>query len=245
MKIWLLLIFAVLAIATCVSGFILRVQKPHARSMNEAIICANNLKRLGFALSLYRFDEGSKYPSNFETASNIIGRTMVLHFISGAESTPLSDISLTDADIRAHTFAVGAPDREYFFTIDGGGDHLDGGTASLSDGQEGIVDFSKAKEAKVGLFVETNGTPSLLICPSDHNHKAATSWGEVTPANVSYKYLADQFPQVAPDDEVVAMCMIHSNVLLGGSDISGSQVDNFAGHPERLVTKNGHLYLKR
>lgn len=84
-------------------------------------------------------------------------------------------------------------------------------------------------------------TPIVLVCPADTNRAAAKSWSTFTPANCSYEYLA---PSSSDDKEpmrVLSRCPIHGNVgLLDGS----VQVQLAKDHPERLVERDGKLYLQ-
>jgi hypothetical protein len=87
------------------------------------------------------------------------------------------------------------------------------------------------------------GTPKILVCPSDTGRQVAKDWASYTSANCSYEYLApsarsgeDMEPQ-----RVAFRCPIHGTVGLCDGSV---QMGIAKKHPERLVQRNGKLYLE-
>jgi hypothetical protein len=84
-------------------------------------------------------------------------------------------------------------------------------------------------------------TPIVLVCPADTNRPAAKSWSSFTPANCSYEYLAPSSSDEKEPMRVLSRCPIHGNVgLLDGS----VQVQLAKDHPERLVERDGKLFME-
>ncbi len=67
-------------------------------------------------------------------------------------------------------------------------------------------------------------SPQILCCPADTAKSKATSWSDLSPANVSYDYL---LPSAKEDDvmrKVVFRCPIHGHLGYGdGSVTQGDQ----------------------
>lgn len=82
-------------------------------------------------------------------------------------------------------------------------------------------------------------TPKILFCPSDTGRKAAKDWASYTSANCSYEYLAPATQDVEPF-RVLFRCPIHGHVGLCDGSVQMSVAKD---HPERLVRRNGKLYL--
>jgi hypothetical protein len=83
-------------------------------------------------------------------------------------------------------------------------------------------------------------TPKILRCPGDHAREAATSFIAYTPANCSYEYLAPSAPDTEPT-RVLFRCPIHGHVCLSDGSVQGGVAKL---HPERLVYRDGKLYLE-
>ena len=86
-------------------------------------------------------------------------------------------------------------------------------------------------------------TPKILVCPADHGRQKADSFASYTPANCSYEYLAPSAPPSAPETEpcrVLFRCPIHGHVCLMDGSVHSYVAKS---HPERLVQRNGKLYL--
>jgi hypothetical protein len=82
-------------------------------------------------------------------------------------------------------------------------------------------------------------TPKILVCPGDHGREAAKGWATYTSANCSYEYLAPSAPETEPN-RVLFRCPIHGHVCLSDGSVQG---DIGKLHPERLMQRNGKLYL--
>jgi Protein of unknown function (DUF1559) len=82
-------------------------------------------------------------------------------------------------------------------------------------------------------------TPKILVCPADINRRAAVRWEDYTSANCSYEYLAPN-GTVAEPNRVLFRCTIHGTIGLcdGSVQVIGTN------HPERLVKRDGKLYLE-
>jgi len=84
-------------------------------------------------------------------------------------------------------------------------------------------------------------TPKILTCPGDRAREAAEDWASYTPANCSYEYLVPSVRRVdAEPDRVAFRCPIHGNVSLCDTSAQSGIAKE---HPERLVQRNGKLYL--
>lgn len=84
------------------------------------------------------------------------------------------------------------------------------------------------------------GTPKILWCPADTNRQWAASWNVFTPANLSYEYLAADGSETDAS-RVLFRCSVHrGNVGLCDGSVAPLSEQMQA---ERLVTKNGKLYL--
>jgi hypothetical protein len=81
-------------------------------------------------------------------------------------------------------------------------------------------------------------TPKILVCPADTAHKAAADWSSWTTANMSYEYLggSDTEPQ-----RVMFRCPIHGNIGLCDGSVQRGIAKT---HPERLVERDGKLFLQ-
>jgi len=82
-------------------------------------------------------------------------------------------------------------------------------------------------------------TPKILACPADHGREAAKGWAAYTSANCSYEYLAPSAPDTEPM-RVLFRCPIHGHVCLCDGSVQGELAKR---HPERLVQRDGKLYL--
>jgi hypothetical protein len=82
-------------------------------------------------------------------------------------------------------------------------------------------------------------TPKILVCPADRTREAATGWATYTAAHCSYEYLAPSAPETEPS-RVLFRCPTHGHVCLSDGSVQG---DIAKLHPERLVQRDGKLYL--
>jgi hypothetical protein len=65
-------------------------------------------------------------------------------------------------------------------------------------------------------------TPKILVCPADQARTRARTWEEFGPANVSYEFLAPNFPEGPPLTTIMTRCPIHGHVgMIDGSVQSG------------------------
>lgn len=81
-------------------------------------------------------------------------------------------------------------------------------------------------------------TPKILVCPADTAHQAAADWSSWTTANMSYEYLGgtDTEPQ-----RVMFRCPIHGSITLCDGSVQRGIAKT---HPERLIERDGKLYLQ-
>ena len=209
-------VFGILILAVCAASFLLVMRQ---RAKTQDIICQNNLKRLGAALSLYAADHNNKLPPSWPAASKEIALPLKLHYLAGSENSPLSSIdSVVGMNIRS------------FYSIGATGDpRPDGGSES-----------QKASDL-TGLFVNATATPALLVCPADRNHSIANSWEELRASNITYEYVAQD---AGLDDpyRVVCVCQIHPHVL--HALLVDGAIQTRSKLREPLEKRNGHLYLK-
>ena len=82
-------------------------------------------------------------------------------------------------------------------------------------------------------------TPKILACPGDKTREAAKGWASYTAANCSYEYLAPAAPETEPS-RVLFRCPIHGHVCLCDGSVQSYVAKQ---HPERLVQRDGKLYL--
>jgi hypothetical protein len=83
-------------------------------------------------------------------------------------------------------------------------------------------------------------TPKILFCPSDTSRQRATNWSLLTPANISYQYLAPGTTETDPA-RVAFLCPVHGTVCL----VDGSvQKDVAKNHPDWLQHRDGKLYYQ-
>ena len=83
------------------------------------------------------------------------------------------------------------------------------------------------------------GTPKILVCPGDKTREAAKDWASYSSSHCSYDYLA---PATSDEDpfRVLFRCPIHGHIGLCDGSVQGEFANR---HPERLVQRNGKLYL--
>jgi len=82
-------------------------------------------------------------------------------------------------------------------------------------------------------------TPKILVCPADKTREVAYGWASYSSAHCSYEYLAPS----ASDEEpfrVLFRCPIHGHAGLCDGSVQGYVAKQ---HPERLVQRDGKLYL--
>jgi hypothetical protein len=82
-------------------------------------------------------------------------------------------------------------------------------------------------------------TPKILVCPADHARQAAANFTSYSAANCSYEYLAPLAPETDPN-RVLFRCPIHGHVCLCDGSVQGAVAKL---HPERLIRRDGKLYL--
>jgi hypothetical protein len=81
-------------------------------------------------------------------------------------------------------------------------------------------------------------TPKILVCPADTARQAAADWSSWTTANMSYEYLggSDTEPQ-----RVMFRCPIHGSITLCDGSVQRGIAKT---HPERLIERDGKLFLQ-
>jgi hypothetical protein len=82
-------------------------------------------------------------------------------------------------------------------------------------------------------------TPKILVCPADHARQAAANFTSYSAANCSYEYLAPSAPDNEPT-RVLFRCPIHGHVCLSDGSVQSAVAKL---HPERLIRRDGKLYL--
>jgi hypothetical protein len=86
-------------------------------------------------------------------------------------------------------------------------------------------------------------TPKILVCPADTTRQAATDWSSFTMANCSYEFLVPDEKDVDQDIQRVSVrCPIHGHIGLCDGSVQGRVAKE---HPDRLVQRDGKLYLER
>ena len=90
----------------------------------------------------------------------------------------------------------------------------------------------------LSLRNEAGGSTKLLVCPADSSRQAAESWAVLSPANISYEYLAASGNPTEPQ-RVMFRCPIHGNVALCDGSVQQAGLD----HPERFTQRDGKLYF--
>ena len=71
-------------------------------------------------------------------------------------------------------------------------------------------------------------TPKILVCPGDRSKVVAQTWGQCTPANISYEFLHPGAKVQGMEREVVFRCPIHANECYGdGSVMQGARTRRF------------------
>jgi hypothetical protein len=84
-------------------------------------------------------------------------------------------------------------------------------------------------------------TPKILACPGDKTREAANGWESYSSAHCSYEYLAPSVPSVSSEpSRVLFRCPIHGHVGLCDGSVHAYVAKL---HPERLVQRDGKLYL--
>lgn len=83
-------------------------------------------------------------------------------------------------------------------------------------------------------------TPKILVCPADTARQAPSDWAGWTTANMSYEYLAAGGNDTEPQ-RVLFRCPIHGNIGLCDGSVQRGIAKT---HPERLVERDGKLYLQ-
>jgi hypothetical protein len=86
-------------------------------------------------------------------------------------------------------------------------------------------------------------TPKILVCPKDTAHQIAESWSSFGSANFTYEYLIPSEGEKPAEEpqRVLVRCPIHGHIGLADGSVQGSVAKN---HPERLVERDGKLYME-
>ena len=86
-----------------------------------------------------------------------------------------------------------------------------GGTLELcAPGNDG---FDKNALAHFMVISNELGTPNLLVCPDDSSKRAASSFSDVQPGNITYQLRTGKDVDSENPQEVLAVCPIHGNKL--------------------------------
>lgn len=85
-------------------------------------------------------------------------------------------------------------------------------------------------------------TPKILVCPTDKARKPASDFTSFTPANCSYEYLAPSAPDGEEPTRVLSRCAMHGHIGLCDGSV---QMGVAKAHPERLVSRDGKLFLEQ
>jgi hypothetical protein len=103
------------------------------------------------------------------------------------------------------------------------------------------LDNGEVLPTNVLLMTNEMSTPKILVCPADTAHAVAKDWASWSAANCSYDYLAPGASDREDPQRVLFRCPIHGNIgLVDGSVQSRVAKD----HPERLVQRDGKLFLQ-
>ena len=103
------------------------------------------------------------------------------------------------------------------------------------------LDNGEVFPTSVLLMTNEMSTPKILVCPADTAHPVAKDWASWSAANCSYDFLAAGASDREDPQRVLFRCPIHGNIgLVDGSVQSRVAKD----HPERLVQRDGKLYLQ-
>jgi hypothetical protein len=227
-------------LATCGTLILLLTEEPAG---TDTIICQNNLKCLGYALSLYECADShfGELPPSWLAATNSIAKPVKLHFVAGTRKSPLSQINNSSGCYGSRCYYFVSSNQLY----------LEGHTADYKPTLTILNGRTQEVFDTNGLYVDAIGTPALLICPADTNHQVANSWEELTASNISYEYVGmgreltwgekqiagADYVTINDSKQVLCVCQVHSRALL-----SDGSVQSYAKHPERLKKINGQLY---
>jgi hypothetical protein len=64
-------------------------------------------------------------------------------------------------------------------------------------------------------------TPKILVCPADSTKQMALNFANLQPANVSYQVCSGKNVSDVNPNQVLAVCLIHNNVLLCDGSVQG------------------------
>lgn len=102
-------------------------------------------------------------------------------------------------------------------------------------------DNQEAFPADVTAMAKYINAPQLLWCPADTSRSAAADWGSVSAANCSYEYLMGDATAYREPNRVMFRCGVHGHVGIGDGSVHSGVAKE---HPERLVTKDGKLFME-
>ena len=86
-------------------------------------------------------------------------------------------------------------------------------------------------------------TPKILFCPGNTNHPVVTTWAEFAATTSTYEYLtAGETNTVSDVQRVLTRCPIHGHVGLCDGSVQSKVAKE---HPEKLVERDGKLYLEQ
>lgn len=100
--------------------------------------------------------------------------------------------------------------------------------SNLRQVTSGAIMYAQEHEQKwPGDFLSMSNeltTPNILTCPGDNSKTRVNNWEDVTPATISYEFLAPNLdPSKTPEPVPAFRCSIHNNVgMSDGSVQSGS-----------------------
>lgn len=103
------------------------------------------------------------------------------------------------------------------------------------------LDNSDSNPPNVLSMSNELSTPKILVCPADTTRQPATDWSSFTMANCSYEFLVPDEKDADKEPlRVSVRCPIHGHIGLCDGSVQSFVARN---HPERLVERDGKLYL--
>jgi hypothetical protein len=87
-----------------------------------------------------------------------------------------------------------------------------GGTLELS--LPGSAEFDRNAAFHFQVMSNELSTPKILVCPADTKRKPAPNFESLQPGNVSYQVRSGTNVADVNPEQVLAVCLIHNNVLL-------------------------------
>jgi len=101
------------------------------------------------------------------------------------------------------------------------------------------IDHQDTFPSEVLLMTNEISTPKVLACPGDAAHPAVSDWKSFTASSGSYEFLGATGSDAEPT-RVIFRCPIHGSVTLADGSV---QMGIAKKHPERLVNRDGKLFL--